>query len=237
MQQLSVLVSSTFYARLEPYSIIEKIVRDLEFMPFLPPAGPSCLLTILANLPDWAERSGLSDQTDLRLFDATDAAPLPPLDFTAFGLSAGTTDPLGSALRDARIREALAADAPNLVPLVSELAEGLERERTLARRLAPDQLTAAASGSAFDIARRISLYLAAGSVVGTWMAARGSDTVAADPLVIEACLRRLTDAVARHRHPLAPGLVDRLVAHAETCVAQSRSMTLHSVAVYRSAGT
>lgn len=232
MQQLSVVAGSTFYARIEPFGILEKFLRDLAVVPIGHAGSMSCLMTILPALPAWARRSEKTGETDLRLFSPPSACAT-ELDFGALGLGPGFSDPLGAALLDERIREAVAADAPSLGPLVAALGDGFIAERAKAGALPPEELTATASSEAFDVARRITLYLAAGAVLGSWMAARELDGVASDPLVTEACLRRVLGRIEGRQRPLPDDVVERLVAHGEASVDASVSIGLQPVLIYR----
>ena len=232
MQLLSVLAGSTFYARMQPFSMIEKFVRDLTVVPIGHAGSTSCLMTILPNLPTWARRSEKTVDADPRLFELNAAEPLSALDFGALALGAGSADPVGAALFDPRVRSALEQHALEVLPLVEELTDGFARERAVARALAPDQLTATASAASFDVARRISLYLAAASVVGVWAAEAGNNAIAADPLVLRACLERVRGRLTGRQRPLPREIIDRLVAHGEACVDGSRSVGLRPVAIY-----
>ncbi|MGC5225267.1 acyl-CoA dehydrogenase [Micromonospora sp. DT81.3] len=232
IQQLSVLAGSTFYARTEPYSILEKLVRDLIVVPIGHAGSTSCLMTILPNLPVWARRSERTVEADLRLFELNASEELPALDFQALSLGAGSTDSLGAALHDPRVRQALAQHAPQLLPLVYELAEGFKRERAIARALSPDQLTAESAAASFDVARRVSLFFAAAAILGSCAVAAGTSDLAADPLVVEACLERVRGRLAHQQRPLRREIIDRLVDHGEWCVDESRSVGLRPVTIY-----
>ncbi|MGB4778769.1 acyl-CoA dehydrogenase [Microbacterium sp.] len=237
MQQISVVAGSTFYARIEPFEIIEKIVRDLAVVPIGHAGETSCLLTILPNLPAWARRAEKTPAADLSLTDLSGDTVLPSLDFGSLTLGAGSSDPLGAVFEDPRLSEALASSTTELKSLVDALAAGYARERAAARALRPDELTTDAPAASFDVARRISLYLAAGAVIGVWLNANASDRkrdagIAGDPLALQACLLRIQGRLSGRQRPLPDAVVERLVAHAETSVDARQSMGLHAVSVY-----
>ena len=112
MDDLSVLFGSTFYARVPPYDVFEKFLRDLAVVPIGHAGSTACLLTILPNLPAWLRRSRRTEATDPALFRLGD--DLDELAFDRLALGAGAGDPLGAALRDPAIRAGFGsgADAP-----------------------------------------------------------------------------------------------------------------------------
>ncbi|QKJ20294.1 acyl-CoA dehydrogenase family protein [Microbacterium hominis] len=61
VQQLSVLAGSTFYARIEPFPVIEKIVRDIAALPLLVPGLGAALVDALPALPAWSGTTVLDD--------------------------------------------------------------------------------------------------------------------------------------------------------------------------------
>ena len=63
------------------------------------------------------------------------------------------------------------------------------------------------------LVHRLALLLAAGAFAGV-CAERGDESITADPLVREACLRRVEDRLAGRAGALEPHLVERLVAYA-----------------------
>ncbi|MEZ3159166.1 hypothetical protein AB1K54_01325 [Microbacterium sp. BWT-B31] len=233
MRQLSVLASSTFYARLEPYALIEKLVRDLAGVQAGLAGGGSALLDVVSILPTWARQPLQTQEPDLRLL----AAPRQPRepDFAALGLDA-SADPLGATLEDPGVREALAARAPGLLRLVEELAERYAAARALARSLTPHANPWAAPAATFDLAREIALHLSAAAVLGMWASLPDSGEIGADALIAEACLRRVLGRLDGRHEPLPDEVVERLVRHGEQCAAGSRSVGLHPVPVYPSAG-
>ncbi len=226
MQNLSVLAGSTFYARVDPFGIVEKILRDIAVVPIGHAGSMACLSTMVSHLAAWSRRSSSTAQTRRDLFD-TEA--LGPLDFAALGLGAGSSDPLGAALTDPDILALLSIEAPALVPLVEAAARHLDAQRALTSVLPPDAFTVDAAPEVFDIAVAITQCLAAGAVVGTWAACRSTGGPLADPVIVEGCLRRLLSRRENAPDPLPDAIIDRLVAHGERCVAASSSMGVDPV--------
>ncbi|MET4157317.1 acyl-CoA dehydrogenase [Agromyces sp. PvR057] len=205
MQDLSVLFGSTFYARVAPYDIVEKFVRDLAVVPIGHAGSTACLLTILPNLPAWVRRSRRTTTTDPGLFRLGD--PLDELDFGRLSLGAGSSDPLGAALTDPIVREGLDADT---VEVLDRLAVELDRLRTEASEVSPSLLGADAPPEAFALAHRLTLLFAGGAWAGA-CAAAPPGSVLRDEVVRRAVLSRLEARLAGRIPPLGPDEVDHLV--------------------------
>lgn len=180
--QLSVLAGSTFYARIEPFEVLEEFARDVPALAVLVPALRDPLSSVGADLAPWCDA-------------AHPAAP-------------GSLDAPGLA-------DAIAAHAPGAAGVHAELVAMAAVTRVAARRLDVD---AAAATSVVDLAHRLSLLAAAAAVVRSWAEGRGTGAVAGDPVVLEAVLRRIAGRLARRQPPLPAACVERLVAHAESCV-------------------
>jgi alkylation response protein AidB-like acyl-CoA dehydrogenase len=222
MHDLSVLFGSTFYARVAPYDVFEKFLRDLAVVPIGHASSTSCLLTILPSLPVWLRRSQHTTATDPALFRL--GAPLGGLEFARLTLGAGSYDPLGSALSDPAVRERL--DARGIeAALLDRLAGEHDVLREEVAAFPPSALGTDAPPEAFDLAHRLTLMLAGGAWAG--IGAEGDDTaVASDPLIFEACLRRLEGRLGGRMPPLDPVFVEHLVAFAEDRVARDIRLTI-----------
>lgn len=226
MQQLSVLAGSTFYARVAPFGIVEKIVRDIAVVPIGHAGSMACLSTMVSHLAAWSRRSASTVETRRDLFDGS---ALAALDFSALGLGAGSSDPLGAALSDPGIRSLVADTAPALVPLVDDAARHLDARRGLISALRPDAFTVDAAPDVFDIAVSVAQCLAAGAVVGTWAEAQTMGGPLADAVIVEGCLRRLLARLDNAPEPLPDAVTEGLVAHGERCVEASVSMGVDPV--------
>ncbi len=217
MQDLSVLFGSTFYARVEPYDVFEKFLRDLAMLPIGHDGTDACLRTIDANLDGWlgcARRTEATDHAWFRL-----GAPLGALAFDrlgpglGLGPGAGSRDPLGAALRDPEVRVRFGVRAARSSRRSTGLADAYDAVRDeIDLAQAPEPVTDTPSESA-ALVHRLALVLAAGAFAGV-CAERGDDSITADPLVREACLRRIEDRLAGRAGVLEPHLVERLVAYA-----------------------
>lgn len=211
MQDLSVLFGSTFYARVEPYDVFEKFLRDVAMLSIGHDGTDACLRTIAAGLDGWLDGSrgmAAADRAWFRL-----GAPLGPLAFDRLGLDAGSGDVLGAALRDPGVRAALGTSGPHLAVLdrLADAFDAARDELDLVSARAPEPSTDTAEWAV--PLHRLALLLAAGAFTGV-CAERGGDPITADPLVREACLRRVDDRLAGRAGSLEPHLVERLVAYA-----------------------
>jgi hypothetical protein len=196
MQDLSVLFGSTFYARVEPYDVFEKFLRDHAMLPIGHDGTDACRRTIDADLDGWLECS--------RRTEATDPA--------WFRLGAGSCDPLGAALRDPEVRVRFGASGPPLEALdrLADAYDAIRDEIDVAQATGPVTDTPVESAA---LVHRLALLLAAGAFAGV-CAESGVDAITVDPLVREACLRRVEDRLAGRVGALEPHLVERLVAYA-----------------------
>ncbi|ANJ26299.1 acyl-CoA dehydrogenase [Agromyces aureus] len=205
MQDLSVLFGSTFYARVAPYDIVEKFVRDLAVVPIGHAGSTACLLTILPNLPAWVRRSRRTTATDPALFRL--GAPLEELDLARLTLGAGSSDPLGAGLFDLAVRDGLGTLAAETV---DRLAAELGNLRDEIAQVPPALLGADAPPSTFALAHRLTLLLAGGAWAGVCAyAAPGS--LPADEVVQAAVLARLEARLGGRVGPLDVDTVDHLV--------------------------
>ena len=168
----------------------------------------ACRRTIDANLDGWLECSRRTEATDPAWFRL--GARLGALAFDRLGLGAGSCDPLGAALRDPEVRVRFGAGGPPLEALdrLADAYDAVRDEIDVARATEP--VTDAPVESA-ALVHRLALLLAAGAFAGV-CAERGDDAITADPLVREACLRRIEDRLAGRVGALEPHLVERLVA-------------------------
>ncbi|MFD4422598.1 acyl-CoA dehydrogenase [Agromyces sp. NPDC058484] len=221
MQDLSVLFGSTFYARVAPFDVFEKFLRDLAVVPIGHAGSTACLLTILPNLPAWIRRSRRTEAADPELFRL--GAPVDELAFDRLTLGAGSSDPLGAALRDPAVRAAL-GDGPAAETL-ERLGTAFDALRDEIAAFAPSELGADASPAAFDVAHRLTLALAAGAWAG--LCGAGDAAITSDPLIREIGLRRLEARLNGGRMDLVdPASVDRLMRFAEDRVARDAGLSL-----------
>jgi alkylation response protein AidB-like acyl-CoA dehydrogenase len=220
MHDLSVLFGSTFYARIAPYAVVEKFVRDLAVVPIGHAGSTACLLTILPNLPAWVRRSRRTEATDPDLFRL--GAPLDELDLSRLSLGAGSSDPLGAALTDASVRAGLDGASSSAL---ARLADELERLRTEIAAVSPAQLGADAPPESFALAHRLALLFAGGAWAGV-CAAAGPGSAPHDDLVRAAGFARLEARLAGRVAPLEPDVVDHLVDLAESRVDRGSRFSL-----------
>jgi len=210
MQDLSVLFGSTFYARVEPYDVFEKFLRDHAMLPIGHDGTDACRRTIDADLDGWLECSRRTEATDPAWFRL--GARLGALAFDRLGLGAGSCDPLGAALRDPEVRVRFGASGPPLEALdrLADAYDAVRDEIDVAQATGPVTDTPVESAA---LVHRLALLLAAGAFAGV-CAESGVDAITVDPLVREACLRRVEDRLAGRVGALEPHLVERLVAYA-----------------------
>ena len=206
------LFGSTFYARVEPYDVFEKFLRDVAVLPIGHDGTDACLRTIEANLDGWLGCSPRTDAADHAWFRL--GAPLGPLAFDRLGLGAGRRDPLGAALRDPAVRARIGPGGPPFAALdrLADAYDAVRDELDLVPAPAPEPATDTPVESA-ALVHRLALLLAAGAFAGV-CAERGDESITADPLVREACLRRVEDRLDGRAGALEPHLVEPLVAHA-----------------------
>jgi alkylation response protein AidB-like acyl-CoA dehydrogenase len=211
MQDLSVLFGSTFYARVAPYDVFEKFLRDIAALSVHEGSGTAAFRPMLGDLPAWLGRGRETAAVDPALFRLGEA--LDPLEFDRLASGAGTGDPLGVALRDPAVRAAFAVDSPEIGVLerISGAFDGL-RHRLEGAGAA--EAGADASPIALRVAHHVTLALAAAAFAGA-CAEADATSITADPLIREACLRRIGDRLAGRVHPLESHLVERLVAFAQ----------------------
>jgi alkylation response protein AidB-like acyl-CoA dehydrogenase len=174
MEDLSTLFGSNFYAISPPYGIFEKWLRDLVVVPIGHAGSTSCLLTLIPNLPTWARRSRRDNPYDPRLF-STDS-DFDQVDFGTIGVSAGRVDSLTAPLRSEIVLATFRAEHPTLVVMIDAWARELDLVRDDALALPISELGSDASVAAFDIAKRLTAVMAAGSVLGTWFEGRSTST-------------------------------------------------------------
>ena len=213
MQDLSVLFGSTFYARVEPYDVFEKFLRDVAVLPIGHDGTDACLRTIDANLDGWLGCSRRTDATDHAWFRL--GAPLGPLAFDRLGLGVGAEGP--ARRRTARSRGSRTVRRAGGPPVRGARPDSPTRTTPSATRstspsAAPEPATDTSVESA-ALVHRLALLLAAGAFAGV-CAERGDESIMADPLVREACLRRVEDRLDGRAGALEPHLVERLVAYA-----------------------
>lgn len=212
MLDLSVLFGSTFYARVAPYDLFEKLLRDLAMLPLAYGGAAWPLLDVLDDLPGWTGRAAREpaavDPALVRL-----GAPLDELDFELLASPApGAADPIGDALRDPAVRARLApGDAER--DTLDRLADALDEVREGLAAVVPGSEAAAdVSPEAVDLADRLALLLAAAAFAGTCAEGGAGATDATDATVREACLQRAEARLAGRTAPLEPHLADALVA-------------------------
>ena len=222
MQDLSVLFGSTFYARVAPYDVFEKFLRDLVALAVPDGGGTAAFAPMLPDLPAWLDRTRESVDVDPDLFRLGD--PLEPLAFDRLASRAGTGDPLGAALRDPAVRAAFAVGSAEL-GVLERIAEAFEAARHELVALSPEQTGADASPTTLSLAHRLTLALAAAAFAGV-CAEADAGSITADPLIREACLRRIEDRLAGRVGPLEPHLVERLAAFAEDRTDRGIRLTL-----------
>jgi hypothetical protein len=153
--------------------------------------------------------------------DLTDALPSAAAAMDAWCGDTGSTAP--RALLQPDVAAAIASDASGAIEVHADLAAA-----------AGAALAAVEAGGhvgadphqAFELAHRVALLTAAAAVIDGWRQARGSGAIAADPLAMEACLRRIRGRVVRRQPPLPNDLVARLVAHAEARAASGEEMAI-----------
>ena len=211
MQDLSVLFGSTFYARVAPYDVFEKFLRDLAALSVPDGGGAAAFGRMLPDLPAWLDRSRDAYAVDAALFRLGE--PLGPLEFERLASHAGSGDPLGAALRDPDVLAAFAAGSPELGAL-ERIAGAFEALRDELGSVSPEETGADASPAVLSLAHRLTLALAAAAFAGVCAEADAA-SITADPLIREACLRRIEDRLAGRVGPLEPHLVQRLAAFAE----------------------
>jgi alkylation response protein AidB-like acyl-CoA dehydrogenase len=209
MQDLSVLFGSTFYARVAPYDLFEKLLRDVGALAVRNGDPAGLLGAALVHLPAWFERSG-ADGIDPSVFRL--GAPVPPIRLDKLASRAGSGDPVGGALHDAAVRAAFPAGSAELATL-ERVADAVAALRWEVAALPPEPTGADAMPSALAVAHRVALAIAAAAVAGV-SAAAGEASAAADPSIRSACLRRIQDRLTGRVRPLEPHLVERLVAFA-----------------------
>ncbi|MGW9182214.1 hypothetical protein [Agromyces sp. NPDC055661] len=209
MQDLSVLFGSTFYARVAPYDVFEKLLRDVGTLTVRNGSPAELLGAALAHLPAWIERSrdGGADPALFRL-----GAPPAPIRLDRLASRAGSGDPVGGSLHDAGVRAAFAPGSAELATL-ERLADTVAALRWEVAALPPPQARADAAPPALAVAHRVALALAAAAFAGVGAAADDA-SAAADPVIREACLRRIEDRLAGRVGPLEPHLVEHVVAYA-----------------------
>ena len=216
MDDLALLFGSTFYARVPPYDVFEKFLRDVALVPIIHDGSMASLLTVLPNLPDWLRTSRRTAATDPALFRLGDH--LDELLFDRFTLGAGAGDSLGAALHDPRIRSGFSPGAASQV--LDRLAVAFDHVRDEISELEPTQLGAETTPHAFGVAHRLTLALAAAAWAG--VCAEGGGAVTSDPLIQIAALQRIEARLAGGPiTPLDPAVVDRLLEVADDFVARN----------------
>ena len=222
MQDLSVLFGSTFYARVEPYGVFEKFLRDLALAPFGHDDATACLEAILSDLPAWLLWSRRADAPAPVLFAL--GAPLGELDFGRLTVGPGASDPLGAALLEAARRARLDPGAPGGATLL-HLVDEFDALRDAISNLSPSELDADAEPAVFDLAHRLTLFLAAGAWTGVG-AGEGGSPITRDPVVLAAGLERLDARLRGRLAPLDETTVERLVTLATERADQGFGMTV-----------
>lgn len=220
MQDLSVLFGSTFYARVAPYDVVEKFVRDLAVVPIGHAGSTACLLTILPNLPAWVRRSRRTTATDPALFRLGEH--LDELDLTKLSLGAGTSDPLGAALADPEVVGELDERS---VAAVERLAAELDRLRGEIAEASPAVLGADAPPEAFALGHRLALLFAGGAWAGV-SAQASPGSVPHDETVRAAVFARLESRLAGRAAALDPDAVDHLLGLAGRLVDRGERFTI-----------
>lgn len=189
LDELATLFGSTFYGRVAPYGIVEKFVRDMTVLPIGHAGGTSCLMSMVSHLPRWARGSAVGPEPGLFDDGALDSEP----DLTALALAVRGRDRLTGVLHDDAVRTALEEAAPEGAALLRAHADHLDglAERISARPRT--DFTALCGQSTFDLARELTVLLAASAAVGSWhsgTAAGRGDTPGTDVRVLVAMLRR-----------------------------------------------
>lgn len=210
MQDLSVLFGSTFYARVAPYDVFEKFLRDVGALTVRNGTPAALLAEVMPHLPGWLERSRDGAGGDPALFRL--GAPLDPVRLDRLVSRAGSGDPVGAALHHPAVRAAFPAGSAELGSLerIADVFAGLRDD---AGSLPPQATEADVTPLALSVAHRVGIALAAAAFAGV-CAEAGEASITADATIREACLRRIEDRLAGRVRPLEPDLVERLVAFA-----------------------
>ncbi|NQX10994.1 acyl-CoA dehydrogenase [Microbacteriaceae bacterium VKM Ac-2855] len=221
MRTLAVLFGSTFYARVSPYAVFEKLCRDLQVVPIGHAGATTCLLSIIPNLPAWRRRAE-------RVLDPQDALFIPgssteELDYSRFELGAGAGDPFGAELTPRSTGSARADE------LIAEFARRRGELIVDAAALDPRGLGPDAGVDTFALARRYALVQAAGACVGVQRCA--TDAATSDPRWLSAALQRLDAQYRGRRAVLDADSIDFLVERTFERCDDGLALTLDSTPV------
>ncbi|GAB3175721.1 acyl-CoA dehydrogenase [Myceligenerans halotolerans] len=186
LDELATLLGSTFYGRVAPYGILEKLVRDLTVLPIGHAGGTSCLMSMVPHLPRWARGAPVPYEPRLLDDDALAGEP----DLARLTLGVAGRDGLTGALHDEAARGALEAASPGAAALVGRHADRLDALAATVAASPRVRFTGLCDQETFDLARDLSVLLAASAVVGTWYAHRAEGTHRSDPRWLAATLRR-----------------------------------------------
>ncbi|MCP3801989.1 acyl-CoA dehydrogenase [Allokutzneria sp. A3M-2-11 16] len=215
VNNLAGLLGGSSYLREGEHAYFQKLVRDVQPSTFGHASGISCLMSLLTYLPAIG-RTARQNRPRLpteEMFRPT--APLPDLAWERLGLRGGDVDDLFMLpLTDVPLPERCA-----------EVVEAIEAERTsLAERyagLSPEDRGAAARVSAYELARRYTIVLAASSCVGVWRHRTSNDanaTATAGALVRAAhLLDRNREMSTQVRENLLDEATQRIESHARLC--------------------
>ncbi|MEN3307793.1 MAG: hypothetical protein V7603_3995 [Micromonosporaceae bacterium] len=185
---LATVLGAQSYLREGPYAIAGKLARDLAPAGFGHASRAACQVTILPQLPRLARRAWFNGEpAPPELFRP--GAPLPELRFERLlpGLSKG--DGITATLVGAA--DAVGGDGP-LPGLIRHFRGALRSVRLDCLALPPRDLTIDASTSAYELAARYTVVLAAACCVGVWWQHRGTgDPFLGDEGWVTAALARL----------------------------------------------
>ncbi|WP_166792379.1 acyl-CoA dehydrogenase [Cryobacterium sp. TMT1-66-1] len=207
MQELSVLLGSSFYAVTSPFGIVEKWLRDLIVVPIGHAGSSACLATLIPNLPAWARRVRRPAPYESGLFAAE--SELDDIVFSGFGLGAGRVDSMTASLRSGEIATAFQTAHPALAPLIDRWRDELVSLRDAAAALSPSSLGADAPPEVFTLARRLARLMAAGALLGTWYEGRTErdSPFRRSESAITMALQRLDELLDPREHGAPPGAV------------------------------
>lgn len=166
LDALATLLGSTFYAKVAPYGIVEKHVRDLAVLPIGHAGGMSCLMSILPHLPRWSRPRDVEPVPGLFDDDAVTGEP----DLTRLTLAVGGRDAVTSVLTRPDVVRAVEAVDPRVGALVRAHAARLTTLVEQIRAASRSAFTGFAEGAVVELARDLTILLAAAAAVGTWHA-------------------------------------------------------------------
>ncbi len=228
MYDLSIVLGARFYVREGEFGIFQKHLRDLPVLSLGHAGSAACQATIIPQLSRLARRSWFSDDPApgavFRLHD-----DMPDIPFDRLTLASGR-DGISASL------VAAVDELPTSTPeersahgVALRLVEELRQIQEQSLGLAPQDRTALASPSAFALADRYAVLLAAASVIGVWQQAQGgSDSFLADPAWLAAALHRLARRLGLSVPDLPGSCEERLHKEVLARAQESRSYDLYN---------